>query len=141
MNEQEMKRPIEWAARINRRWIVHQGLGLRAEDWLAHLAKTDAKRLKKSCETARAMIRRWAQIGDPKPWFYAGLFSTATEEEARHFLGGHRLTTATVPTMAEDANVKEWAAALCPETCDLLQRLRTGLLAAKESRRAAKGSE
>lgn len=132
-----MKRPVEWAGRINRRWIVHHGLGQRADDWMAHLATTDVKRLKKSCEIARGMIRRWAQVGDPKPWFYSGLFSTATAEEAKIFLAGHRLTTATVPAMAEDEEVKRWADSLCSETRDLLQRLRAGLQSARESRRAA----
>ncbi len=141
MNDNEMKRPVEWAARINKRWIVHHGLGHRADEWMTHLTKTDPRRLKKSCEMARSMIRRWGQIGDPKPWFYAGLFSTATGDEARHFLAGHRLTTATVPSMAGDEDVKAWKDSLCPETCELLQRLRTGLLAAKESRSAARRKE
>lgn len=127
MSEDEIKRPVEWADRINRRWIVHHGLGQRADDWMTHLAKTDAKRLRKSCLAARKMIRRWAEVGDPKPWFYSGLFSTATAEEAKHFLGGHRLTTATVPAMAEDDEVKEWVASLCCETKDLLHRLRAAL--------------
>ena len=136
-----MKRPIEWAGRINRRWIVHHGLGHRADEWLAYLAESDPKRLKKSCEIARAMIRRWGQIGDPKPWFYSGLFSTATAEEAKRFLGGHRLTTAMVPAMAEDEGVMEWAGSLCPETRSLLDRLRTSLHAVKEVRRAAKNQQ
>ncbi len=136
-----MKRPIEWASRINRRWIVHHGLGQRADDWLAYLQKNDTKRLKKSCEIARGMIRRWAQIGDPKPWFYSGLFSTATAEEAKFFLAGHRLTTATVPAMAEDAEVQSWSDSLCSETRELLHRLRDALHLAAESRRAAKKPE
>jgi hypothetical protein len=138
MNENEMKRPVEWADRINRRWIVHHGLGQRAEDWMAHLAKTDAKRLKKACMAARAMIRCWAQVGDPKPWFYSGLFSTATAEEAKHFLAGHRLTTATVPAMAEDDEVKDWVASLCTETRELLHRLRSALRSIRESAQAGK---
>lgn len=127
MKEDEMNRSVEWATRINQRWIVHRGLGKRAEDWLEHLAETDPARLRKSCEMARRMIRRWDEGGDPKPWFYAGLFSTATEAEAEKFLAGHRLTTATVPTMAEDAGVRDWEASLCKETCDLLQHLRSCL--------------
>ena len=133
-----MKRPVEWAARINRRWIVHHGLGQRAEEWMVHLEETDAKRLKKSCEIARGMIRQWPQVGDPKPWFYSGLFSTATKDEALTFLAGHRLTTATVPAMAEEETVKIWADSLCSETRDLLLRLRTSLDSAREFRRATK---
>jgi len=138
MSEDEMKRPVEWAGRINRRWIVHQGLGQRADDWMAHLAKTDAKRLRKSCNAARAMIRRWAEVGDPKPWFYSGLFSTATEEEAKYYLGGHRLTTATVPSMEEDADVKNWVESLCTETRDLLHRLRAALRSIRNGSQAGK---
>lgn len=127
MTEDEMKRSIEWAARINRRWIVHHGLGKRAEGWIDHLTKSDPVRLQKSCETARLMIREWSECGDPKPWFYAGLFSTATEEEAKEYLAGHRLTTAAVPAMASNPEVTEWVDSLGAETCDLLRRLRSGL--------------
>lgn len=127
MNEDPMKRPVEWAGRINRRWIVHHGLGQRAEDWIAHLEKTDPRRLKKSCGIARSMIGRWGEIGDPKPWFYSGLFHLATEDEAKHFLAGHRLTTATVPAMKNDEDVKAWEAGLCTETTALLHRLRAAL--------------
>ncbi len=133
-----MKRPIEWAARLNKRWIVHHGLGHRADEWMAYLAETDPGRLRKSCEMARAMIRRWGQIGDPKPWFYSGLFSTANVPEARRFLAGHRLTTALVPAMAEDPEVQEWTGSLCSETKGLLERLRNALLCVKETRRAAR---
>ncbi|RYD36484.1 MAG: hypothetical protein EOP87_05400, partial [Verrucomicrobiaceae bacterium] len=90
MKEDEMKRSVEWATRINQRWIVHRGLGKRAEDWMNHLQETDPPRLRISCEAARLMIRRWSEEGDPKPWFYAGLFSTATAEEAEKFLAGLR---------------------------------------------------
>jgi hypothetical protein len=127
MNEDPMKRSVEWVGRINRRWIVHHGLGQRAEEWIAHLEKTDPRRLKKSCRIARLMIGRWGEIGDPKPWFYSGLFSLATEEEAKHFLAGHRLTTAAVPSMVDDEEVKSWEAGLSSETTALLQRLRTAL--------------
>lgn len=133
-----MKRPVEWAGRINRRWIVHHGLGQRADEWMTHLAKTDAKRLKESCVAARAMIRRWAEVGDPKPWFYSGLFSTATAAEAKYFLGGHRLTTATVPAMEEDEAVKDWVASLCSETRELLHRLRASLQSITDSAPACK---
>jgi hypothetical protein len=138
MKEDEFKRPVEWATRINRRWIVHQGLGKRAEDWLKHLAETNPRRLRKSCDAARSMIGHWNENGDPKPWFYAGLFSNATGAEAKEFLSGHRLTTATVPAMSEDSDVKDWEASLCEETRDLLQRLRLGL---RETRTASAGAE
>lgn len=127
-----MNRPVEWAGRINRRWIVHHGLGQRAEDWIAHLAKTDPRRLKKSCRIARKMIEAWGEMGDPKPWFYSGLFHLASEDEAKHFLAGHRLTKATVASMSDDEEVKTWESGLCAETNALLQRLRIALAATGE---------
>lgn len=136
-----MKRPVEWATRINQRWIVHRGLGKRAEDWINHLAETDPLRLRTSCDAARQMIRCWNEGGDPKPWFYAGLFSTATGAEAEQFLAGHRLTTATVPAMAQDPGVRDWEASLCPETCELLQRLRSGLRETGGAERDAEAAE
>jgi len=127
MNDDELKRPIEWASRVNQRWIVHHGLGTRAEDWLRHLAETDPQRLRRSCEAAHSMVRKSGDESDPKPWFYAGLFSTASADETRKFLAGHRLTTATVPAMKEAPEVKEWENSLCTETCGLLKRLRSSL--------------
>jgi hypothetical protein len=64
---------------------------------------------------------------DPKPWFYAGIFSLATTEEARRFLEHHRVTKATVPAMADDPEVLLWLGRVGPETRDLLARLREGL--------------
>lgn len=140
MNDDEMKRPVEWAGRVNRRWIVHHGLGQRAEEWLAHLAAEDPRRLARACETARAMVRGWDEAGDPKPWFYSGLFHSATKEEAKRFLSGHRLTTATVPSMADDPEVVAWEESLCAETNGLLERLRKALtMAAGKKRGAEKG--
>jgi hypothetical protein len=138
MKDNEMKRPVEWATRLNQRWIVHQGLGKRAGDWLTHLADTNQSRLLKSCEAARTMILHWNEEGDPKPWFYAGLFSNASGEEAVAFLAGHRLTTATVPAMSQDPGVKDWEASVGEETRALLERLRSGL---RETRNALSGAE
>lgn len=134
MNPDEIKRPIEWAQRVNNRWIVHYGLGKRADEWMAYLTETDPRRLKKSCEIARVMVRHWSQLGDPKPWFYVGLFSTATSDEAKRFLAGHRLTSSCVPALAEDPEVKNWVASLCTETRELHLRLCAGLASALAAR-------
>jgi hypothetical protein len=64
---------------------------------------------------------------DPKPWFYAGLFSLATAAEAKQFLATHRITKATVPAMADDEDVVLWLDRVGPETHELLDRLRNGL--------------
>lgn len=66
-------------------------------------------------------------LQDPKPWFYAGLFSLATCEEARRFLGPHRVTKACVPAMAEDEEVALWLDRVGSETRELVQKLREGL--------------
>lgn len=136
MNDEQMKRPVEWADRVNRRWIVHHGLGERAGEWMNYLSETDPDRLKISCENARSMIRLWDETGDPKPWFYSGLFHNATESEARRFLAGHRLTTATVLSMADDEDVRRWEAALCTETRALVVKLKTCLRSIRKSAKA-----
>lgn len=119
--------PLDWARRVNRSWIVRDKLDDHAEAWLDHLAALDDGRLQRSCETARAMCGIRERLEDPKPWFYAGLFSLATAEEARRFLANHRTTKATVPAMQDDEDVKLWFDRVGPETRDLLGRLRLGL--------------
>lgn len=121
--------PVEWVRRVNRTWIVHQGLAERAEEWLAHLEGLHDGRFEKSCAAAHAMSHRRDHSEDPKPWFYAGLFSTATAAEAKRFLVNHRLTPATVPAMWEDEAVVQWIFEIGPETRRLLARLRSDLLA------------
>ncbi len=116
--------PIEWAKLVNRTWIVHYNLNNAAHDWLEHLTALDDGRLIPSCEIAREMCHRRDPLDDPKPWFYAGLFHLATADEARKFLPNHRVTRATVPTMADDEAVLLWLDRITPETRLLLDRLR-----------------
>jgi hypothetical protein len=83
---------VTWVQRVNSRWIVHRDLNRNAESYLDHLAQTDSSRLVSSCRNAHFMTG-WCDPGeDPKPWFYSGLFSLATPEEAARFLGDHWLT-------------------------------------------------
>jgi hypothetical protein len=116
-----------WAKRINRGWFVRDGLADTASAWLAYLEQHDPARLLASCDTARALSRGPDRINDPKPWFYCGLFSRATEAEARRFLAENRLTSAVVPALAGDAAVNQWVAGLCPATRDLIARLRAAV--------------
>lgn len=127
MNPRDVKPPVDWVKRVNRSWIVRHGLAERAEEWLAHLEALGDGRFALSCETAQGMCRVRDHSEDPKPWFYAGLFSRATADEARRFLVNHRLTPATVPAMWRDDGVKQWITQLGPETRDLLERLRRNL--------------
>jgi hypothetical protein len=119
--------PVEWAKRINRSWIVHNNLNDRAEAWIDHLVKSRDPRLEESCEAARTMCDLREPLDDPKPWFYSGLFHLATQEEAVRFLDTHRVTKATVTSMAEDRDVLLWINRISPETRELLERLRMAL--------------
>ena len=114
----------EWARRINRGWFVRGGLTATTDAWLTHLEQTDPGRLLASCEIARALSRGPDRIHDPKPWFYAGLFSLASEAEARHYLTNHRFTAAAIPALAQDESVIAWVATLGPASRELLTRLR-----------------
>lgn len=119
--------PVEWVKRINRSWIVHNNLNDRAEAWVDYLIENSDPRLARSCELARAMCDQRDPLDDPKPWFYAGLFHFATEEESREFLETHRVTKATVPAMVDDESVKLWVNRISAETRELLERLRNAL--------------
>jgi len=119
--------PVDWAKRINRSWIVHNNLNDQAEAWIDHLAETHDPRLEISCEAARTMCDSREPLDDPKPWFYAGLFHLATPQEAFRFLDVHRVTKATVTSMADDESVRLWVNRISPETKALLERLRAAL--------------
>ena len=92
---------VAWVRATNARWLVHHGLREDAADYLDHLAAVDPGRLKRSCGIARSMVQRCGSASDPKPWFYAGLFSLATAEEGRRFLAGHKFTRMAIPELAE----------------------------------------
>ena len=117
----------DWVKRVNNTWIVRGGLNQNAEGWLEHLARCDDGRMLPSCNAARAMCGMRDPLEDPKPWFYAGLFSLATAEEARRFLGVHRVTKACVPAMEEDEEVVLWLDRVGPEARQLVLQLRAGL--------------
>lgn len=87
---------VAWATKLNRRWIVHHGLNERAKEYMDYLAAADPSRLERSCWLAHELAHQ-ASGEDPKPWFYAGLFSLATVEEARKFLASHWLTLSALP--------------------------------------------
>lgn len=118
---------IEWVNRVNSSWIVRGGLNERAREWLDYLASVDDGRLLPSCHAARAMCGLRKPLEDPKPWFYAGLFSLATSEEAVRFLQPYRITMAALPSMAGDENVVLWLDRVGNETRDLVLRLRENL--------------
>ena len=120
--------PIEWAGRVNQSWFVRGGLKEHAMEWMKYLMSVDDGRLLSCCEAARAMCGLRDPLSDPKPWFYAGLFSLATADEARRFLENHPVTRAAVPSIRDDATVVLWLDRAGPETRQLIQQLRDGIL-------------
>lgn len=86
------KNPVDAVRRINRRWIVHGGLRETAACHLNTLEQTDRPRLVRSCRLALDLAHSMGAHGDPKPWFYGGLFALAEPAEVDHLLGGHPLT-------------------------------------------------
>lgn len=51
----------------------------------------------------------------------------ATTQEAREFLGTHRITKSLVPSMRNDEEVALWLERVGPETRELVTRIREGL--------------
>lgn len=123
---------VDWVKRVNRSWIVHNNLNDQADAWVNYLGELGDGRQEHSCEIARTMCDLRDPLDDPKPWFYAGLFHLATAAEAARFLDTHRVTKATVPTMAEDESVHLWINRISPETRELLERLRHALVQARQ---------
>lgn len=115
---------VAWVRYVNSRWIVHHGLEERAEAYLARLEATDPTRLVTACERAARMVRACAPIEDPKPWFYAGLFSVSTVEEAGEYLAGHWFTAECVPSLAGQLKRCPPPEAIGPETVAKIARVR-----------------
>ncbi len=132
MKHREIRSPVEWARRVNRSWLVRSNLNDHTEAWLGYLAGLEDGRLSESCAIARAMCDHRQHDDDPKPWFYSGIFQLATAAEAKRFLDTHRVTKATVPSMAGDPDVQLWLDRVGPETRELLARLREGLARLRE---------
>ena len=124
--EKDSADEVAWARRVNSRWIVHQGLGASAEAYLNHLAQTDSERLARSCRHAQQLVRECGQE-DKKPWFYAGLFSLATVNEARKFLTGHWFTILAVPPLAAELGSSSPPINMSEPTRDKLQKIREKL--------------
>jgi hypothetical protein len=132
MQHQPVMGAVEWVRRVNQAWIVHSNLDQHAEAWLDYLVDLNDGRLEPSSCAARAMFRSRASLDDPKPWFYAGLFCLATDEEARRFLSNHRVTKATVPSLAGSDEVALWMDRVGDETRELIGRLRQALAEIRE---------
>jgi len=115
---------VAWARKVNSGWIVHHGLGENAEAYLAHLASTDPTRLSTACERAARLVDAGEPTEDPKPRFYAGLFSVATLEEAAQYLAGHWFTAECVPSLAGRSNCSTPPEGIGSETAAKIARIR-----------------
>lgn len=91
---------IDWVRHVNSRWLVRSTFREDAQAYLDHLASVDPERLRRSCRRARH-LSRLHRDEDPKPWFYAGLFSLASLPEARRYLKNHHFTIACIPALAD----------------------------------------
>ncbi|HSI64104.1 MAG TPA: hypothetical protein VLE43_13335 [Candidatus Saccharimonadia bacterium] len=112
-----------WVRKVNDRWLVHSGLQHRAKSYLDHLAATDRARLLASMRIVRELFRTLGAFEDPKPRFYAGVFSLATLEEAKRYLDGHLFTLSLIPVGAH----LEHPSSDVPEVRHQVQRLREDL--------------
>ena len=85
--------PVDYARRINRTWIVHGNLGPDTENYLARLEESHPEILLEVCTRAVAAARVASkEQRDPKPDFYASLFSRATPAERAAYLKDHPWT-------------------------------------------------
>lgn len=114
---------------MNSRWIVHHGLNQSAETYMAHLDATDPTRLITACERAARLVHACEPVEDPKPWFYAGLFSVATVEEAEQYLADHWFTAQCVPSLAGHPKLRVPLEKIAPKTGAKVARVRKALSA------------
>lgn len=117
---------IDWVRHVNGRWIVRESLRGDASAYLDHLARFDPGRLRESCRRARILTMTHSSE-DPKPWFYSGLFSLATEDEAKRFLKGHDFTIACIPRLATGGLGALRVDEVRPDTADKIHRVRAAL--------------
>jgi hypothetical protein len=115
---------VAWVRNVNSRWIVHHGLNECATAYLAHLEATDPTRLTTACERAARLVHTCGPDEDPKPWFYAGLFSVSTVEEAEQYLPGHWFTAQCVPSLAGQLTCCTAPEGIGPETEAKIARVR-----------------
>lgn len=90
---EEFSEVVSKARRINRTWITRGGLAANTEAYLEHLEDTRPEDLDAVCEEAVRAARQASQeCRDPKPAFYASVFSKATRAERNEFLKDHFFT-------------------------------------------------
>jgi hypothetical protein len=118
---------IGWARRVNARWVVRHGLKECADAYLNQLESTEPERHAGSCKRARLLVRKCLPGEDPKPWFYAGLFSLATLPEAKQFLSDHWFTAACIPSVAATVAKGSAPEQIRTDTRTKIERIREAL--------------
>jgi hypothetical protein len=127
LSSSSRREAVAWVRELNSQWIVHNGLERRAEAYIAHLAATAPARLDIACRRAARLVFSCEPSEDPKPWFYAGLFSVPTIEEAEQYLADHWFTAQCVPAVADHS--KRWKSPdeIGPQTEAKIARVRNAV--------------
>lgn len=95
--------PIAQVRRINRTWFVRGELAAHTAAYLDELENRDPEALRAVCERALERAHRASrEHRDPKPDFYATLFSRATEADQVRFLEDHAWTRRRIRELAEN---------------------------------------
>jgi hypothetical protein len=95
--------PIAQVRRINRTWIVRGTLAENAARYLDDLEARDPETLRTVCEFALISAKKAShEQRDPKPDFYASIFSRATAEDREHYLRDHAWTRQRSAELADD---------------------------------------
>ncbi len=132
-NKKPDENHVDWARRINSRWIVRQDLRAHAAAYLLHLEANDPRRLSQSCRLAYEMLKLRSSLQDPKPWFYAGLFGVATPLEVAEYASDHSLLAA---VLSPSRTGNGWGLSDAPvrkKTRKLIKTLRANLDRCKTS--------
>src|SRR5690606_22445529 len=95
-----------------------------ANAYLDHLERNDPRRLDRSCEIAMELVHQRQRVKDPKPLFYAGLFSLARHGEIDRYLGEHAFTRAVLLRVLGDRD----APSLPSEEAERLARTIAGIV-------------
>jgi hypothetical protein len=131
--ERNASDPTTWARRVNSRWIAHHGLSETAGAYLDHLDRCDPDRLTRSCRRAHRLVRYCRPGEDPKPWFYAALFSLASDAEIERFLAGHWFTRAALPGRGAEPDPLPGPDGVGEETIEKLDRIRSALVGLRDN--------
>ena len=84
---------VERARQTNRRWITRGRIADNTERYMDELAARDPQLLGRVCRRALDAARRASRARrDPKPEFYASIFSSASREDRDRFLRDHFFT-------------------------------------------------